>query len=429
MLEKFLNPKTIVVIGASNKKDSVGFALINKLRNFDGKVFGVNIKKEEIFGKQTYSNLNEIKESIDLAIIAIPAKAVKEIILDCARKNIKNVIIISAGFSEIGNYNLQQEIIETARSKGVRILGPNCFGIVNTSLSLDTTFSATSPKEGEIAFISQSGALWSGISDWSLEENFGFSKFISLGNMGDLEFSEFIDYLNNDTKTKVIVLYIEQLIQGKKFIDSVKKCKKPVIIIKAGVTEEGKQATLSHTGSLAGSYEIYKAAFKQSGAIIAKSLTNAFDIARFLCNYNKPKKAVIVTNAGGPGVLATDALVESGIQLIELPKRLIEEANLSNSWSKKNPIDLVGDAKAEDYKEILNKLEKYCDYDLILALLTPQAMSEPEKTAKELINSKQNILACFIGGQAIKKSKLNLETNNILCFNEIKRIKDILTQI
>lgn len=429
MIDRFLNPKTIAVIGASNKKNSVGFALMNKLKSFNGNVFGINIKKEEIFGKQTYSNLDEIKEKIDLVIIAVPAKIVKDIILDCVKKEIKHVIIISAGFSEIGNYKLQQDIIRTARLNGIRVLGPNCFGIVNTSLNLDTTFSASTPQSGNIAFISQSGALWSGVSDWSLGENFGFSKFISLGNMGDLEFSELIDYLNTDPKTKVIVLYIEQLIEGKKFMSSVKKCKKPIIIIKAGTTKEGKQATLSHTGSLAGSYEIYKAAFEQSGAIIAKSLTNAFDIARFLCYYKKPKKAVIITNAGGLGVLATDSLIESNVQLIELPKKLIDEVKLSNSWSKKNPVDLVGDAKAEDYKEILSKLKKYCEYDLVLALFTPQTMSEPEETAKELINSKQNILACFIGGQAIKRSKLYLETKNILCFNEINRIKDILTQI
>ncbi len=398
-LKKFLNPKTIAIIGASNHPEKVGYALMKKLSQFKGEVIPVNIKHDEIFGKKVYHSLREYPKKIDLAIIAIPAKSVKETVEDCARKKIKNVIIISSGFSEIGERESEREILRIAKQNKINLLGPNCFGIANPHINFDTTFSNKSAKKGDIAFISQSGALWSYIADISfLKQISGFSGFVSLGNMADLDFPDFIKYFEKDKKTKKIILYIEKIKDGKEFIDICKKSRKEIIAIKAGKSQEGREVVISHTGSLATDFEIYKGAFRQANVKLANSISEALD---FKVDFPKmPKtRTAIITNAGGAAALVTDYLVEQGIKVDK-------------------PIDLIGTALPENYKKILEELKAY---QSIVVILTPQTMSQPEETARVLAEfpQKDKIMAFFLGEDSIKKARTILKKAGIPCFTKI----------
>jgi acetyltransferase len=414
-MKNFFNPKTIAVVGASSKKGKVGYSLIKKLSKFKGKVFPVNLKDGKILGIKCYKSILDIKSAIDLVIIAVPAKNVKNVLKECVKKKVKNVSIISAGFSEVGNKDMEEELLKVG--KGINILGPNSFGIANPYLNLDMTFALKSPKKGSIAFISQSGALWSAISEYGSKNNFGFSGFVSLGNMIDVGFSEFIEYFNKNKNTKCIVLYVENLKHGKKFMNVVRKSKKPVIIVKSGSSEAGKKATISHTGSLAGSYEIYKAAFKQCGAIITESLTVAFDKAK---NFIKANKVVIVTNAGGPGALLADYCDKNGLKLIKIPK-----VDFSFNYSGGNPIDVIGDAREDRFKEVFGKIKKL-NFDTLIVIVTPQEMTPMNKIAEEVVkfnqNSKKNVVCCWMGCEG----KGILERNKIPNFFEPKRVADFL---
>jgi acetyltransferase len=429
-MRNFFNPKSIAIVGASGKRGKVGSSLVQNLKGFKGRVYYVNIKRKKILGKKCYKSVLDIKDKIDLGIIAIPSVGVYKALEECGKGGIKSVIIISAGFSEVGNKRLEKKILDVAEKYKIRILGPNTFGVVNPYINLDTTFAKTRVKKGGISFISQSGALWSAIADYSVKENFGFSKFASLGNMSDVSFEDLILYLNKDELTRVIVLYIELLENGRKFMDAAKKCKKPVIAIKAGRSEAGMKAALSHTGSLAGSYEIYKAAFKQSGVKLVDTLTEAFDLARFLEKDKiKGNRVVIVTNAGGPGALMADYCDESGLKVVKLPKKFVKDLKLPEAWSHGNPIDLVGDAKSDRFKEVFDKLSKENFYDILICILTPQNMTDIDNIAKELIRFKKkgrNIIACFMGGYSVDKAKDLLERNDILCFNELEKVVGVL---
>jgi len=425
-MKNFLAPKSIAIIGASSKKGKVGNTLMNNLKNFKGKIYPINLKEKTILNKKAYPSVLSIKEKIDLAVIAIPAPFVYNAIKECGEKGIKSVIIISAGFSEIGKKREELILLDLAKTYNMRLLGANCFGTVNPYISLDTSFALTTPEPGPIAFISQSGALWSAIAEYSIGK-FGFSAFISLGNTIDVSFPELIEYLNKDPKTKAIVCYIESLKKGKAFMKACKNSKKPVIVIKAGKTESGKKATISHTGSLAGEYEIYQAAFEQSNAKIANTLTEAFDKAFLLSNQRPKNKTIILTNAGGPGALTADYCDQNNLELVTLPKRFILSLkNLPKSWSHGNPMDLIGDANLERYKEALTKLKDKDFYDNLVIILTPQGMTDPEELANELINFKKEstktVAVCFMGGSSIKKAAELLNKNNIPCFFEPERV-------
>jgi len=379
-IKNFFNPKTIAVIGASDNPNKVGNILIKKLNNFKGKVIPINPNHKKIENKITYPNVLKYKRKINLAIIAIPAKLVNNALVECGKKKIQSVIIISAGFKETGNTKLENQILKTAKKYNIRILGPNCFGIANPYLKLDTTFSNTSPQAGTTAFISQSGALWSYISDF----NFKFSGFASLGNMSDLSFADFIEYFNKDKKTKKIILYIEKLKHGKKFIEACQKSKKQIIVVKAGQTKQGSQAAISHTGSLATDYAIYKGAFKQAKVKVCNSLAEAFGMKKQNLKLKK-KKAQIITNAGGAAALLTDELTKQGIKV--------------------QVKDLLGTALAKDYEKEIKKSK-----GKLIIILTPQKMSEPEKTSKIL---SKNSIACFLGNKSISKAVKILKQKNI----------------
>jgi acetyltransferase len=382
-LVNFFLPKTIAVIGASNNPEKVGNVLMKKLCECKRTVIPINPNRPEVEGKKAYPSVLDYKGKIDMAVIAIPAKIVNPVLIKCGKKKIKNVIIISAGFSEIGNEKLEKQILSTAKKYKIQILGPNCFGVNNPYLKLDTTFSNTSPKPGSTAFISQSGALFSYVSDFKKNK---FSGFVSLGNQAMLTFTDFIEYFNKDPKTKKIILYIEKLKNGKQFIKSCQKSKKQIIVVKAGQTKKGTEATISHTGSLATDFEVYKGAFKQSKVKVVNSLAEAFGMKKENPKI-KSKKVQILTNAGGAAALLTDELTKTGHDV--------------------KVKDLLGTALAKDYAKSLKKAKNP------LVVLTPQKMSEPVKTAEAIAKSRKKAIACFLGEKSVIRATKILKNKKI----------------
>ena len=434
-LNNFFYPKSIAIIGASNTHGKVGNALMLNLKKFKGKVYPINLNEKEVLGSKAYKSVLDIKEKVDLGVIAIPEKGVYSVLEECGKKGIKNVIIITAGFSESGNTEGQNKLIEISNKYNIRIMGPNNFGVVNPNINLDTSFSKLTPNKGNIALISQSGALWVYISQLSLN-NFGFSIFASIGNMVDVDFADLIEYLNGEENTKVIVCYIETLKDGKKFMNICKKSKKPIIAIKAGTTNAGQKAALSHTGSLAGEIEIYKAAFRQSNVFLAETVEDAFDKAQFLVHQKlKGNKTIVITNGGGLGVLCADYCNKNLLDVVKLPQDLIDNLNLNHNWSKNNPIDMVGDADHTKYREIFLKLEKNNKFfDNVIVILSQQEMIDVFKVAKEIseFKSRSNkcVVCCLVGiGENINKTKELLNKNGILSFFEPERCAKVLKNI
>lgn len=381
-LESFFSPKTIAVVGASPNEEKVGGILMKKLSSFKGKIIPVNPHHSYIDGFQCFQSISKVSEKVDLVVIATPKKFVIKIIEECALKCIKNIIIISAGFSEIGDKKTEDKIKQLAGKHHLNILGPNCFGICNPFLDLDTTFANSSAKKGSTAFISQSGALWSYISDL----NIGFSGFISLGNMSNLDFNDWIEFFLKDKKTKKIVLYIEKLKNGKKFIKLCKNSRKEIIAVKAGQTSEGIKATISHTASLATDYKIYEGAFSQAKIKFSDFLSEAFGIKP--SSFSLPKKETfILTNAGGAGAILTDILSKKGIKTLPVK-------------------DILGTASPENYEQELKNLEKKDFKGNIAVILTPQKMSNPKETAHVLAKSKlkKQTTVFFLGNNSIRES-------------------------
>lgn len=406
-LDNFFNPKTIALIGASDNFNKVGGILCKKLSNFKGKLIPINPNHSEILGLRCYKSLEEYKDKIDLAIIAIPKEFVASSLEECGKKQITSVIIISAGFAEIGNITQEKELIQIAEKYKIKFLGPNCFGVFSPDANIDSTFAKTTPEKGNIAFISQSGALWSWVSDYP-SDKWGFSGFASLGNMASLGFSEFIEYFSKDKNTKSIILYMEKLKDGKKFLEVCKKTKKKIYVIKAGKSEQGLKAAFSHTGSLATDYKIYMGAFKQANIEICSDILEAFEKASKK-NINKKKQTLefdksvlVITNAGGVGALTTDYLNAKDIKVI-------------------GPIDILGAASSEDYKKALEDNKDKSNQFIIIA--TPQKMTNLEDIANEIIkfekSSKKKIIVIFTGDKSVKKATDILIKNNIPVFNEL----------
>ncbi|MFH0831996.1 MAG: acetate--CoA ligase family protein [archaeon] len=437
-IRNFFEPKSVAIIGASHDNNSVGNIITKNMLNFKGKLFLVNLHRKEILGRKCYPSVLEINEKIDLAIICVPKDFVIQVIDDCGKKGIKSVVIITAGFSEAGNRNQEQQIIPAAKKHGIRIIGPNCFGVVNSALNMNTTFALEEVIKGNIAFLSQSGALGSAIIDLASEEKIGFSKMAFLGNRIDIDFHELIEYLGNDKNTKVIVLYIESLKNGRKFIDAAMKCRKPIIAVKSGSTAAGSRAALTHTASIAGNSEIYNAAFRQAGVIEADSITKALDIAKFISQQkeiSEIRNVAIISNAGGAGVLTADYCEKLGLNVVQLPSLIIEKLNeiLPVAWSHNNPIDMLGDADALRYAAVLKLLENEKFFDALICLLTPQAMTQPYETAMALKKfsekSGKPVIASFMGGRFIKKGAEFLGNSQIMCFQEPKRGVEILSAL
>ncbi|MCJ7737701.1 MAG: acetate--CoA ligase family protein [Anaerolineae bacterium] len=411
MLETFFTPKSVAVIGASATPGKLGHSVVRNLQEggFEGEIYPINPKSTEILGLTAYRSVMDILGTVDLAVIVIPYGVVPAALEECGEKGIPSVVIITAGFRESGRGGVEREkqLVEIAHRYKMRLIGPNCLGVIDTGTPLNATFSAGMPPVGPIDFMSQSGALGTAVLDIAMAGRMGFSKFISLGNKADVSEIDLLNALADDPASKVILMYVEGVSNGQEFIQVARRVsrRKPIIAIKSGVTESGSRAVSSHTGSLAGSEAAYPAAFKQAGVIRAQSMQELFDFS--LAFAYQPRIAGnrigIVTNAGGPGILATDGLERAGMRIA----RFTEEtrAALSDclpSWaSVGNPVDVLGDAKADRYKEAIRLTLADPRVDGLLVVLTPQAMTEIEETAKAVGDvaktSEKPILACFMG--------------------------------
>ncbi len=413
-LDKIFNPRTVAVIGASNKPHTVGYALIHNLvgKGYAGTVFPVNIHEHSIQGVLCYNHVAEISDPIDLAIIATPAPTVIELVEECGEAGVGGIVIISAGFNEAGAEGLamSKAILAAARKYGMRIIGPNCLGFINPAIHLNASFASLTALPGRIAFISQSGALCTSILRWANEQNVGFSHFVSIGDMIDLGFHDLIDYFGNDPYTSSILIYMESLKDARRFMSAARAFarNKPILVLKAGKSKEGARATLSHTGSLAGNDEVFEAALKRAGVIRVETIAQLFNCAQALAMQKRPKgnRLAIITNAGGPGVLATDHLIQHGGVLADFSEETISRLNevLPPSWSHGNPVDLLGDATPERYRNAIQICMEDKNTDGILVVMTPQAVTGTLEVKKELEalakKTRKTILASWMGEES-----------------------------
>jgi acetyltransferase len=414
-LDVFFAPKTVAVIGATETANTVGRTILWNLVSspFGGTVFPINPKRPSVLGVKAYKHIAEVPEPVDLAVIVTPASSVPGIIHDCVEEGVKGAIVISAGFKEIGpaGVELERQALAEARRGNMRIIGPNCLGVMSPLTGLNATFASGIARAGNVGFISQSGALCTAVLDWSLREMVGFSAFISIGSMLDVGWGDLIYYLGNDPRTRSIVIYMETIGDARGFLSAAREValNKPIIVIKAGRSAAAAKAAASHTGSLAGSDEVLEAAFRRSGVLRVNSIADLFYMAEVLSKQPSPKgpRLTILTNAGGPGVLATDALVACGGELTEISPEAMEALNqiLPAAWSHNNPIDVLGDASPERYAKAVEIAAKDPNSDGLLVVLTPQSMTDPTQIAEHLkpyakLEGKP-ILASWMGGAEV----------------------------
>ncbi len=429
-LDAIFAPQTVAVIGATEKEGSVGRTILSNLLGnpFGGTVFPVNPKRRSVLNVKAYPNIAAVPDRVDLAVIVTPAPTVPSIISECVDAAVKGAIIISAGFKETGavGVELERQVLQEARRGRMRIIGPNCLGVMSPIAGFNATFASKMAKPGKVGFISQSGALCTAILDWSFRENVGFSAFMSIGSMLDVGWGDLIYYLGDDPHTESIVIYMESVGDARSFLSAAREValSKPIIAIKVGHTEAAAKAAASHTGSLTGSDEVLDAAFRRSGVLRVNNISYLFYMAEVLAKQPRPKgpNLTILTNAGGPGVIATDALITEGGKLTELSDETIDELNnfLPLHWSHGNPIDILGDAKPERYAQALEKAANDPKSDGLLVILTPQAMSDPTGTALQLkpyaqIKDKP-ILASWMGGEDVREGANILNQASIPTF-------------
>ncbi|MEO1403851.1 MAG: bifunctional acetate--CoA ligase family protein/GNAT family N-acetyltransferase [Cyanobacteria bacterium J06635_1] len=427
-LSPFFAPQTVAVIGATERPGSVGRTVLWNLMSsaFGGTIFPVHPTRTNVLGIKAYAAIGEISEHIDLAIIAIPAQGVPEIIDQCGIAGVKGVIILSAGFREIGaaGIALEEAVLASARRNQIRILGPNCLGLMCPTSGLNATFAGTMARPGSVGFISQSGALCTSILDWSLRENVGFSAFVSIGSMLDIDWGDLIYYLGDDPATRSIVIYMETIGNARSFLSAAREValSKPIIVIKSGRTQRAAQAAASHTGALAGSDEVLDAAFRRCGVLRVETIDELFNLAEVLGKQPRPrgKRLTILTNAGGPGVLATDALIRSGGELATLSPGTVNTLDnlLPTHWSRQNPIDILGDATPERYGAVLDVLTQETNSDGLLVVLTPQAMTDPTATAAQLQARAPHwkdkpLLASWMGTEAVAAGEAKLNQSQV----------------
>ncbi len=429
-LEVFFHPQTIAVIGATERPGSVGRTLLSNLiaTPFGGTVFPINPKRPGVLGIKAYPSIHDVPDRVDLAVVVTPAPTVPGVIAECAQAGVKGAIVISAGFKEIGAEGMALEQAILANAGQMRIIGPNCLGVMNPVTGLNATFASTIARPGSVGFISQSGALCTSILDWSFQENIGFSAFISIGSMLDVSWGDLIYYLGDDPHTKSIVIYMESIGDARSFLSAAREVAltKPIIVLKAGRTPAAAQASTSHTGALAGSDEVLNAAFRRCGVLRVENISDLFDMAEVLSKQPKlpqGNRLIILTNAGGPGVIATDAFIEGGGTLAAIAPETQAKLDpiLPKHWSHGNPVDILGDADAQRYAQALEVVTQDPNGDAILVILTPQAMSQPTETAAQLIACAKNypkpILASWMGGESVAPAMHALNDAGIPTFS------------
>ena len=449
-MQALTNPHSVAVIGASDDQNKVGFGVLKSLLEgcffksyncsaFAGNVYPINPHKSEILGRKCLARVQDVPEELDLAVIAVPSIVVAQVMRDCAEKKVKSVIIISAGFAELGEEGkkMQDEIIQIAQSAGIRVMGPNVLGILRPRISLNASFALSMPEAGSIAFISQSGALADSVVDWAIDARYSFSLLVSLGNSADLDVSDFLEFCLEDDQTKAITLYLEGIKDGQKFLRIAKEVtkKKPIILLKGGRSSKGEKAIASHTGSLAGSFAVYEAAMKQAGVFMAESVEDLFDLAKALSEQPRVdgKNIAIITNGGGVGVLTADYCDMHGLNVVELEPQTISKLDASKkmhpAYSRNNPLDLVGDALPERYEIAINTLlsEKYIDGAIIIQTL--QTMTKAKEDAEVVgkahkLFPNKPVVCVFMGGRYSAEGISVLRQNNIPDYNDpLKAVK------
>ena len=429
-LDAIFAPKSVAVVGATERVGSVGRTILWNLIStpFGGTVYPVNPSRPSILGIKAYPSLKALPEVPDLAVVVTPAASIPGVISDCADIGVKGAIVISAGFKETGpkGVELERQLLEQARRGNMRIIGPNCLGMMNPITGVNATFASAMARPGNIGFISQSGALCTAVLDWSFSENVGFSNFVSIGSMLDVGWGDLIYYLGDDPRTTAIVIYMESIGDARAFLSAAREVSlvKPIIVIKPGRTEGAARAAASHTGSLTGSDEVLDAAFRRSGVLRVNNISDLFYMAEVLAKQPLPRgpRMTIVTNAGGPGVLATDALITEGGELTDVSPEAMKAYNelLPSAWSHNNPIDILGDAQPELYAKALEIAARDTNSDGMLVILTPQAMTDPTQTAEALkmyakIEGKP-VLASWMGGPMVTAGENILNRANIPTF-------------
>ncbi|MGO9892739.1 MAG: GNAT family N-acetyltransferase [Bryobacteraceae bacterium] len=429
-LDVFFSPKTVAVIGATETPNSVGRTLLWNLLTspFGGTVYPVNPKRPNVLGVKAYASVGDIPEEVDLAVIVTPPPSIPGLIRQCGDAGVRGAIVISAGFKEVGAEGaaLERQVLEEARKARIRVIGPNCLGVMSPLTGMNATFATTIARPGSVGFISQSGALCTAVLDWSLKEMVGFSAFVSIGSMVDVGWGDLIDHLGNDPKTKSIVIYMESIGNARAFLSAAREValNKPIIVIKPGRSAAAAKAAASHTGSLTGSDEVLEAAFRRSGVLRVNNIADLFYMAEVLSKQPSPQgpRLTIVTNAGGPGVLATDALIMGGGELAELSPETLEAYNavLPATWSHNNPVDIIGDASPERYAKALDIAAKDPRSDGMLVILTPQSMTDPTRIAEELKplgrQEGKPVLASWMGGVDVAAGEEILNRANIPTF-------------
>jgi acetyltransferase len=428
-LDSLFLPKSVAVIGASERTGSVGRSVLWNLLSspFGGTVFPVNAKRPNVLGIKAYPSVTALPDKVDLVVITTPADTVPDLIAESVELGIPSAIVISAGFKEAGEHgkDLERQIAQTIRGK-MRLIGPNCLGVMNPIRGLNATFAHSVARSGNVAFISQSGALCTAVLDWSLRENVGFSGFVSIGSMLDVNWGDLIDYFGNDPRTHSIVIYMESIGDARSFLSAAREVSltKPVIVIKAGRTAAAAKAAASHTGALTGSDEVLNAAFRRSGVLRVNSIADIFYMSDVLAKQPRPRgnRLCIVTNAGGPGVLATDALVAGGGELAELSAETMKAFDdfLPAQWSHNNPVDILGDAEPERYAKSLEIAAKDPSIDGMLVILTPQEMTNPTQIADKLKPYAKGlgkpVLASWMGGAEVAAGEQILNQAGIPTF-------------
>ncbi len=417
-LNRIFSPRQVAVVGASEKPGSIGNALMNNLitGGFPGKLLPVNPKYETLYGMPVFGAVSELEEEVDLAVIAAPIQAVPGITQECVARKMAGAVVISAGGKEVGEAGrqIEEKIRSTAYAGGLRIVGPNCFGIIRPGGNLNVSFASEMPETGELAFVSQSGAICAAILDRACKEHIGFSHFVSIGSMLDVDFGDLIDYLGNDAAAKSILLYIESLTNFRKFVSAARSVSrvKPIIVLKAGRSAAGARAAASHTGAMAGEDAVYDAAFKRAGVVRVDSIQDLFDCAELMAKQPRPRgsRLTIVTNGGGPGVMAADTLARFGLDPAPLSPETIRklDAFLPPFWSRNNPIDILGDASGERFRRALEVCFDATNTDGVCVILAPQALTDTVLLAETLASMMKDrrfpVFACWLGGKSIERA-------------------------
>lgn len=440
-MEKILSPKSIAIVGVSNDLQKVGSVLLRNLLEggYNGKVYPINPKYTELQGRQVFPNILAVNDDIDLVCISLPYQLVEEIVDQCIMKKVKTVLIISAGFSETGQEGreLEERIANKLKGARIRLIGPNCLGFINNKAKINLSFARSNPGDGNIAFISQSGAFCTAILDMAEESNSGFGYVISVGNKADINENELLPYFISNPLIKAIAIYLEEFSDGKEFVSIAQRSKKPILLIAPGSSEKSKQAISSHTGSLASSYDTVLAAVKKANLLLAENSEELYKLIELVDMGYMPKgkNVAVVSNAGGPGITAVDSAQKEGLEIISLGEKTQQKLkrDLPVEASFENPVDVLGDAKSDRYASAIETVIEDVNTNSVVILLTPQLMTDIEGTANAIVEiskkTSKPLFACFLGGKEVKNGFKILTENKLPWFNDVQEAMHLISKL